>query len=187
VSGLVAQMQDISLSLPRVQPMVLSTLHKVILALLPSCSWAVQHAKSAGHGAAVAQAIRQGVAVAVSDGSLCYTFGTSACVIEGMTPSYHDIAHNCVLRPVEEGDSHRCDLAGLFAIANTVNCLCYLQAVSSGTITIACDNTSALKPIAVDYLPHPWQESGAHASSLEISPRVPSSTNQGTKCQWLLR
>jgi len=49
----------------------------------------VQHAQSDDHGLTVAQAIAQGTAVAVSDGSLCYTLGTSAFVIEGATPDHH--------------------------------------------------------------------------------------------------
>jgi len=118
----------------------------------------VQHAKSNDHGDTVAQAIAQGMAVAVSDGSLRYTLGTSAFLIEGATSNHHVIGYNQVPGPVEEGDSHRCKLSGLYAIANMVNCLCRLHAVTSGSITIACDNTSALKPKAVDFLPHPRQK-----------------------------
>jgi len=68
------------------------------------------------------------------------------------------LGYNRVPGPVEEGDSHRCELAGLCAIVTTVNCLWRLHSINSGLITIACDNTSALKPTAVDYLPHPRQK-----------------------------
>ena len=94
----------------------------------------------------------------VSDGSRCYTLGSSAFVIEGATPDHHVLGCNRVPGPVEEGDSHRCELAGLYAIVNTVNCLCCIHAVASGSITIACDNTSVLKPTAVAFLPHPGQK-----------------------------
>jgi len=96
-----------------------ATLQDAILALPPTCLWAVQHAKSDDHGAIVAQAIAQGTAMAVSDGFLRCTLGTSAFVIEGTTSDHHVIGYNRVLGPVEEGDSHRCELAGLCAIIST--------------------------------------------------------------------
>ena len=157
VSGSVAKVQDIGASIPQQSAVAPSTLQEAILALPPTCLWAVQHAQSDNHGLTVAQAIAQGTAVAVSDGSLRYTLGTSAFVIEGATPDHHELGYNRVPGPVEEGDSHRCELAGLCAIVTKVNCLCRLHSVTSGLITIACDNTSALKPTAVDYLPHPRQ------------------------------
>ena len=134
------------------------TLQAAVRALPPTCLWAVQHAQSDDHGLTVARAIAQGTAVAVSDGSLRYTLGTSAFVIEGATPDHRVLGYNRVPGPVEEGDSHRCELAGLYAIVTTVNCLCRLHSVTSGIITIACDNTGALKPTAIDYLPHPRQK-----------------------------
>jgi len=106
VSGSVARMQDIGVSLPREPPLAPSTLQEAILALPPTCLWAVQHAKSDDQGLKVAHAIAQGTAVAVSDGSLRYTLGTSAFVIEGSTPDHHVIGYNRVPGPVEEGDSH---------------------------------------------------------------------------------
>jgi len=118
----------------------------------------VQHAQPDDHGLTVTQAIAQGTAVAVSDDSLSHTLGTSAFVIEGVTHDHHVLGYNRVPGPAEEGDSHRCELAGLYAIVTTVNCLCHLHSVTSGLITIACDKTSALKPTAVNYLPHPRQK-----------------------------
>jgi len=151
-------MQDIGASTPQQPAVAPSTLQTAILDLPPTCLWAEQHAQSDDHGLTVARAIAQGTAVAVSDGSLCYTLGTSAFVIEGATPDHHVLGYNRVPGPVEEGDSHRCKLAGLYAIVTMVNCLCPLHSVTSGIITIARDNTSALKPTAVNYLPHPRQK-----------------------------
>jgi len=141
-------MQDIGAPTPQQPAVAPSTLQTAILDLPPNCLWAVQHAQSNDHGLTVAQAIAQGTAVAVSDGSLRYTLGTSAFVIEGATPDHHVLGYNRVPGPVEEGDSHRCELAGLYAIVTTVNCLCRLHSVTSGLVTIACDSTSALKPTA---------------------------------------
>ena len=151
-------MQDIGISIPQLPAVAPSTLQAAILALPRACLWAVQHVQSDDHGLTVAQAIAQGTAVMVSDDSLRYTLGTSAFVIKGATPDHHVLGYNRVPGPVEEGDSHRCELAGLCAIVTTVNCLCRLHSVTNGLITIACDNTSALKPTAVDFLPHPGQK-----------------------------
>ena len=110
--------------------------------------------------------------MAVSDGSLRYTLGTSAFVIEGSSPAHRVLGYNRVPGPVEEGDSHRCELAGLYAIVNVVNCLCKLHEISSGSITIACDNTSALKPTAQDYLPHPRQKNLDLMQSMFMATRI---------------
>jgi len=119
-------MQDIGASTPQQPAVAPSALQASLLAVPPTCLWAVQHAQSDDHGLTVAQAIAQGTTVAVSDGSLHYTLGTSAYVIEGLTPDHRVLGYNRVPGPVEEGDSHRCELAGLYAIVTTVNCLCHL-------------------------------------------------------------
>jgi len=113
----------------------------------------VQHAALQDDGRAIAAAIRAGVAVAVSDGSLRYTLGTSAFVIEGVDSVHRNVGYNRVPGPVKEGDSHRCELAGLYAIVTLINCLCHHHQITQGSITVACDNTGALKPGAVDFLP----------------------------------
>jgi len=60
---------------------------------------------------------------------------------------------NQVPGPIKEGDSHRSELAGLYAIVTLVNCLCHHHRITQGSILVACDNTGALKPGAVDFLP----------------------------------
>jgi len=89
----------------------------------------------------------------VSDGSLRYTLGTSAFVIEGADSAHRIVGYNRVPGPVKEGDSHRCELAGLYAIVTLINCLCHYHQITQGSIIAACDNTGALKPGAVDFLP----------------------------------
>ena len=158
VSGRVARLQDTRGSLPAPLLLAPTTMKEAIQALPPTCQWAVQHAQSSDDGATVALAISQGKAVAVSDGSLRYTLGTSAYVIEGESPAHRIIGYNRVPGPIVEGDSHRCELAGLYAIVNVVNSICKLHQVTQGSITVACDNTSALKPTAEDFLPHPRQK-----------------------------
>jgi len=101
-------MQDIGASPPQQPVAARSTLQAAIRDLPPTCLWAVRHAKSDDHRLTAAQAIAQGTAVAVSDGSLRYTLGTSAFVIEGTTPDHRVLGYNRVHCPVEEGNYHRC-------------------------------------------------------------------------------
>jgi len=130
-----------------------ATLCEALEFLPRSCHWAVQHAEITDEGRAIAAAIRSGAAVAVSDGSLRYTLGTSAFVIEGMDSAHRIVGYSRVPGPIKEGDSHRCELAGLYAIVTLVNCLCHHHRITQGSILVACDNTGALKPGAVDFLP----------------------------------
>jgi len=80
------------------------------------CHWAVQHVMIDDDGRTVAAAIGAGVAMAVSDGSLHYTLGTSAFVIEGLDSEHRILVCNRVSGTVKEGDSHHCELAVLYAI-----------------------------------------------------------------------
>ena len=154
-SGRTLRLLDIGEFIPSTLPQVPTTLKAALAALPQSCQWAIQHTSFEDDGATVAQAIVQDLAVAVSDGSLRYTLGTAAFVIEGSNPTNHVLGYNQVPGPVEEGDSLRCELAGLYAIVTVVNCICSFHQVTQGSITIACDNTSSLKPTALEYLPHP--------------------------------
>ena len=153
IAGQVARLLDIGEAPPHSVIPQPSTLADVLKALPQSCQWAIQHAKSDDDGATVARAISEGKAVAVSDASLRYTLGTSAFVVEGASSDHRILGYNRVPGPLAEGDSTRCELAGLYAIVTLVNALCALHSVTQGSITIACDNTGALKPTAAEYLP----------------------------------
>jgi len=141
------------LVVPQVERPLPTTLHEALESLPRSCHWAVQHAVIEDDGQAISAAIRAGAAVVVSDGSLRYTLGASAFVIEGTDSVHRIVGYNQVPGPVKEGDSHRCELAGLHAIVTLVNCLCQHHWITQGSILIACDNTGTLKPGAVDFLP----------------------------------
>jgi len=138
---------------PQVERPPPATLHEALESLPRSCHWAVQHAEITDEGRAIAAAIGTGAAVAVSDGSLRYTLGTSAFVIKGMSSVHRIAGYNRVPGPVKEGDAHGCELAGLYAIITLVNRLCHHHRIAQGSIIVACDNTGALKPGAVDFLP----------------------------------
>ena len=90
------------------------------------------------------QAIRDNIAVAVSDASLKHNFGTAAFTIEGANALHRALGAIIVPGPVKDGDSYRCELAGLLAIVIWVNALCKLHNLTQGSVLIACDNISTL-------------------------------------------
>jgi hypothetical protein len=106
-------------------------------------------------GVTIANAIRAGTAIAVSDGSLKLQTGTAAFVIEGPNKSHRIRGVTDVPGPLSDGDSHRPELTGLFAIAVFINTLCSFHRVTQGTVTIACDNKNAIDTLDPDFTPDP--------------------------------
>ena len=131
-----------------------------ILQDLPSSlQWAVYRSSIPNNGAVIAEAIRAGTAVAVSDASLKAEFGTSAFVLEGDSCIDRITGVNIVPGPIQEGDSYRCELAGLTGIAVILQTLCNVHSIHQGCIQIACDNKSTLRIFNDEFIPEPTQES----------------------------
>ena len=130
-----------------------TTLPEMVEALPETAKWAIQNLQHTDNGAEIATALKNHQALAVSDESLKDEFGTSALVIEG--PSSHNRirAVNAVPGPLKEGDSHRCEMAGIYGVVNIVNCIASLHNVQAGSITIAYDNKHALRIFEEDYIP----------------------------------
>jgi len=61
-------------------------------------------------------AFRNGTAIAVSDGSLKSLLGTSGYIITTPDGPAYIQGVNRVPGPLKDGDSYRCELAGLYAI-----------------------------------------------------------------------
>ena len=64
-------------------------------------------------------------------------------------------APNVVPGPLAEGDSHRCELASLYAIILLGNTVCKTHNILTGSATIACDNKQAISMIDARYVPDP--------------------------------
>jgi hypothetical protein len=109
------------------------------------------------NGEAIAAAIRNGSALAVSDGGLKFGLGTAAFVIEGNNEQGRIRGVNQVPGPIKEGDSHRCEMSGLYAVSVLIKEICCLHKIEEGSITICCDNTTALQIFEPEYLPNPKQ------------------------------
>eukprot|EP00957_Ditylum_brightwellii_P033361 2526888-Ditylum_brightwellii.AAC.1 len=56
-----------------------------------STTWATHEAESTDNGKYIAEAIRSGTALAVSDGSFKYGRGSAVCIMEGKVPGLHQI------------------------------------------------------------------------------------------------
>ena len=125
------------------------------LANLPdSAKWAFSELKLTDDGSTIAQAIKDGLAIGVDDGSLKLLFGTAAFAIEGPSPTHRIIGTNQVPGPIREGDSHRCELSGLYGIVIIVHTICKHFNITAGSIKIACDNKYALHVLDPDFIPH---------------------------------
>ena len=106
-----------------------TTLQATIDQLHPDARWSVQNTETTDQGHNIAHALATGQAIAVSDGSLKWGFGTAALVIEGVTDQHRVRAVNVVPGPIKEGDSHRCELSGLYGIVSMIQCITKLHHV----------------------------------------------------------
>jgi hypothetical protein len=126
-------------------------LAEAIAALPPNSRWAVDRFDSTDNGMQVAQAIRDGVAIAVSDGSFKDGFGTSALVIEASDSTDNIIAVNIVPGNPDAQNLYRSELAGIFGQLTLVNVICKVHNITHGSITICgCDGMSALTKVFND-------------------------------------
>ena len=126
----------------------------MIQALPPSASWALQHLQGDIEALQLANAFRDGTAVCVSDGSLKGGLGTAAFILEGNDGIGRLQGVNKVPGPIKEGDSHRCEVSGLYAIALLSNLICKAFNIPRGRARIACDNIAALALFDPEYIPN---------------------------------
>ena len=112
-----------SLSLPTTPPTP-TTLATALAALPPEAPWALRCLNIQDDGRAVAEAIKQGSAVAGSDGSLKLGLGTSAFAFQRQDGTIAVDGANMVLRPVKEGESHHPEMTGLYALVLLLQTIC---------------------------------------------------------------
>ena len=137
------------------QQPTLTTLASRLKALPESAHWALNPLNYTDEGAYVAQQILTHTAIAVGDGSLKMGLGTAGFTLRGETDDNKVEGANKVPGPIAEGDSHRCEVAGLCSIVLLANAICEHHNILSGSITVACDNTHALRLFSEDYVPEP--------------------------------
>ena len=133
--------------------------------MLPSGSkWAVENAVFTDDGTIIAEAIRLGTCIAISDGSFKDGIGTASWVLEGSSSEGRIIGQCMSPGQVREQGSYRSELAGQYALATMVNLLCSFFDITSGQVVIACDGLSALTNSSAeqheDSLPNWWKYEG---------------------------
>ena len=96
------------------------------------------------------EALRNGTAVAVSDGSWKDSFGAAAYRVGSSRTKRWDrigTGETWITGGVSESGSHRAELAGLHAIMKTVIYGEHSDRITEGKVTIGCDNKSALRSL----------------------------------------
>jgi hypothetical protein len=106
--------------------------------------WTVAVLDHSNQGRLVAQAIIQGSAWAISDGSFKDEMGTSATVLYGIDKSKHIISVNDIPGNREEQSAYRSELAGIEGALAIIESLCQVHGIQAGSITIGLDWEPAL-------------------------------------------
>jgi hypothetical protein len=127
----------------------------------PLDHWAIQEITTPGDGIAMAQAIRNGTAIAVSDGSYKDGRGTSAFILEvsaNFDPTGRIVGVNSM--PGEKEDpqtSYRSELGGVSGVVETVGIRCDRHSITSGSIEVELDGDQAMENIFGTWPLHPKQ------------------------------
>ena len=115
--------------------------------------WALQDIGGLEAAAQVARSLRQGTAIAVSDGSYDKGFGTSSFVVHCTTTGKRIKALNTVPGHATEQSSYRSELAGIAGTVAILTLLCQVYQIQDGSIEIGLDNEGALNAIFKDWDP----------------------------------
>ena len=120
------------------------TLADNILTSSPKIKWAVQSCTMMDGEVTMAEAIWNGQAIAVSDGSYKDQFGTAAYMLKGNTGTHHVVAVMVVPSDHHSQSPFCSELVGLDSIIHMVDLLCKMFTISTGLIQVGCDELSAL-------------------------------------------
>jgi hypothetical protein len=107
--------------------------------------WAVEKFAVTDGGRALADAIRLGHAIAVSDGSYKDELGMAAYVLEGENGTNRIVAVLKVPGLSADQSPYRSELSGLYGIVVMVEVVCTHFEITSGAIEVGCDGLSALR------------------------------------------
>lgn len=95
-------------------------------------------------GYSIAQAILHGKAIGVSDGSFKFQYGTAGFIIHSHLPHCSLVAALPCLGDDSDHDAYRSELTGLLGLLTALQVICEFHKISSGSITLGCDNDNAL-------------------------------------------
>ncbi len=106
--------------------------------------WQVQ-TEDIGNSSALAEAFKNGKAVAVSDGSYMNATGTATWTIEGQSAMDRIVGTGYTPGSTTDQSAYRSELFGLWGILFTVLRFTKDNDIAQGAVIIACDGLSALK------------------------------------------
>lgn len=113
----------------------------------PVDHWMVSNVEGLqAEGEYLAQAIRSGKCLAISDGSYKHDISTSACVIEGQDGAIHRITGlNRVPGSADCQSAYRAELSGISCILAIIEAIRSVHNITQGGVTLGLDGESALK------------------------------------------
>ena len=79
-------------------------------------------------------------------------------VLEGASSKGRALAANITPGPVKEGDSYRCELAGLIGGVLLITLICKAHNITTGGVLVACDNISSIWIFDPAFIPDPTEE-----------------------------
>jgi hypothetical protein len=123
--------------------------------------WAIQEIIVTDEGEAMAQAIKNGTAIAVSDGSYKDGRGTAAFILE-ISDNFDEkgriVGVNSIPGEKEDQSSYRGEIGGVSGIVETVDITCSRHSITSGAVKFGLDGEQAMKHIFGSWpLMHPKQ------------------------------
>ncbi len=117
-------------------------------------SWNCEY-RLEGSAQELKQAIEQGVAVAVSDGSYQLEAGAAAWTIEGCTAENRIYGAGKTPGMETDHSAYRSELFGLWGILMSLHQFTTEHQIVEGQVTVACDGLSALRKAQANHLTEP--------------------------------
>jgi hypothetical protein len=115
------------------------------LVSLEDKSWIFATIQISGSMQVVVDAIRNGTCTCVTDGSYKDAHGTAAWKILDLATPEHSIEGQCVTPGSStQQNPYRSELSGLYASVTATNAIISFFSISSGLMTLACDNLGAI-------------------------------------------
>jgi hypothetical protein len=115
-----------------------------VTALPTTKKWGTANFTSSDEGCTIVEALQQGNAIAVCDGSFKGNKGASAWVIEGCSSEGRITGWNHVSGDDYDQSAYRSELTGILGIVSMAMILYNHYNLAQASITVACDNLSAL-------------------------------------------
>jgi hypothetical protein len=138
-----------------------SSFKEYAASLPPDARWVFERFQSAETSAVqIAEAIRTGTCIGVSDGSFKDAFGTASWILCPTGQNSDCIAADLVV-PGHSLDqsAFRSELAGLYGLVTAVDSICKFFQLCSGSVEIACDGKEALhRCFSPSFVPSPTDQ-----------------------------